>query len=191
MITYKSGDLWKVIVLVVLIAATFFISFRFILTSVGRPPARPRAAATTPAAGAKVPGTEVFAQRAQPPSELLNRARTAPDPFQPYVTSANAVPEETLPPPAAAPTTPKAAGPLPPLRAPRAEEWRLVGVVTGTYPLAVISAGETRYFVRAGESLPTGWRVARLDRDAVTLTREGAQVVLKISDEEPPALRQE
>jgi len=182
--TYKSGDLWKVIGLVVLIAATFLISFRFLRTSGVRPAAPPRPpqgaaqAATAPAA----PGREMFAQREPPPSELLTRARGADDPFKPYVTAASTTPSRSN---AAAAAGPKSAGPLPPLRTPQEPEYRLVGLVTGSYPLAVIAGDGTRYFVRLGDSLPSGWRISKLDRRSLTLTKGSDSTTLTMAKPPP------
>jgi Tfp pilus assembly protein PilP len=180
MIKYKSGDLWKVIVLVILIAATFSLSFRFILTSGLKPhgPARPPQAASQ--TDPKSAGPELFVQRAQPTSELLGRARAAADPFRPYVTAASqssAVP--------AAPAVPRSGGTLPPLRDPSQTEFRLVGVISGTYPLAVIAAEGSRHFVRVGETLPSGWRVAKLDDDSVLLAKGQDRITLSLSEDGP------
>lgn len=184
MITYKSGDLWKVIVLVILIAATFSISFRFILTSGLKPhgPARPPQTANQ-TGSRPASGPELFAQRAQPTSELLSRARAAADPFRPYVTVASSGSQASAVP--AAPAAPKSGGVLPPLHSPSQAEFRLVGVISGSYPLAVIAAEGTRHFVRVGETLPSGWRVAALEPDSVLLTKGRDRLTLSLSEERP------
>jgi hypothetical protein len=183
-ITYKSGDLWKVIVLVILIAATFSISFRFILTSGLRPHAPARAPQTTSETSEKsAPGPQLFAQRAQPTSELLGRARSSADPFRPYVTAASAESQPSTAP--ASPPAPQSGRTLPPLRAAAQAPLRLVGLVTGTYPLAVISGDDTRYFMRVGESLPSGWKLAKLDDSSVVLVKDGDRVTLSLSEERP------
>jgi hypothetical protein len=187
-ITYKSGDFWKVIALVVLIAATFFISFRFILAAGAGPPASPRPQQQTArqAAAPTAPLREMFAQRARPPSELLVRARSTGDPFKPYVTSAStASPQPGAAPAPAAGPRPRPAGTLPSARTSPQVDYRLVGMITGDHLLAVIAGSETRYFVRLGDSLPGGWHLVRLNPRAVTLAKGEESVTLTLSQESP------
>ena len=184
MITYKRGDLWKVLVLVILIAATFSLSFRFLLTP-GLRPHTPVCAPQTAEQASDKPATgpQLFAQRGQPTSELLGRARASADPFRPYVMAASASPHPSATP--AASPAPQSGGTLPPVQAVAQSPLRLVGLVTGTYPLAVISGDDTRYFVRVGESLPSGWKLAKLDDSSALLVKDGDRLTLSLSEERP------
>lgn len=199
--TYRKGDLPKIIILVVLIAATACFSI-YIFRGAAPAPAKVPVAAKSAAATAA--GEHLFAPREHSTSDLLLRAQAAPDPFKPYVTQdvvrARPVPagpgEERT---AAAPAPASRA--LPPIAT--EDSLRLVGIVSGSRPMAVLVASDGRYYARPGDLLPTGWRLARLtartaeltkgkDRRTLTLTparQKPSREIKPLSQEEsaPPA----
>lgn len=184
MITSKKGDLWKAVVLVALISAVVFASVRVVLSSGARPRARARSPQGTASAAAPASGREMFAQREHPTSELLTRSRKANDPFKGYVTAAAAAPS---PPHTTSGDMSKPALAPPPLHLAAGQpELRLVGLVSGDRPLAVIAGDGTRYFVRVGDSLPSGWRLSKLARCSVSLTRGSENTTLTL-EKHPPS----
>lgn len=181
MLKLRKGDIWKAVVLVVLIAATGWFISRTLRQMRGPAPAA--RAAQGPAEQAQRPAQapavkEMFAPRTRDLAALA-KAASAPDPFRPYV-STETVAVST------APSAAKAAPPPPP-PAPELAGLRLTGVVLGSRPMAVLRSGEERYFLRSGEALPSGWRIARIETRGIALTRGGERVFLEVSKEETSA----
>lgn len=73
-------------------------------------------------------------------------------------------------------------GALPPAAAPvaAAPGPKLLGVVTGPRPLAVVQIGTESHFVRTGDILPGGILVEAVERDAVRLKKAGTRVRLTV-----------
>jgi hypothetical protein len=186
-ITYRKSDLWKVFILVVLIAGTFWFSFRTIMKAGGPRPAPARATQV----GAVQPGgpsdvvagaSEMFASRERPTTQLLIRAHSAQDPFKPYLSFSppQLAPAANRPASAAAP---KAA----PVRITAADELatqlRLVGIISGVRPTAVLVGADGHHYVQVGDSLPGGWRVGQIDQRGVALTKGANHARLALKKE--------
>lgn len=184
--TYRKGDLWKAVVLLALIGGAFWFSFRTLM-SAGRgsagtaPAAASRTAATADKAAQETPaaGTEMFAARERATGALLVRARTVPDPFRPYATV-------TVEPERAASAPPRASAAPPPVQVGEVK-LRLVGIVVGTQPIAVLVGGEQgegttrRYFVRPGDTVADGWRVAEVRGQHVVLSKGRERATLSLA----------
>jgi len=181
-ITFRKGDLWKAVVLVVLISAVVFASVRVVLSSGVKPRARARSPQGIAPTAAPASGREMFAPREHPTSELLTRSRKANDPFKSYVTASAAAPSPSH---AATGGLSKPAFAPPPLRLAGQPDLRLVGLVSGVHPLAVIAGDGTRYFVRVGDSLPSGWRLSKLEYRSVSLTRGSENTTLTMQKHPP------
>lgn len=191
--TYKKEDLPKAILLVVLIIATFWLSFHFLLGP-GASPARPKQlAAARTAPGTPAPaaaGEELFAPREHSTSELLARAQSSPDPFRPAVV-ADVV--HTAPEPraaaAAAPPRPKEKAPAP-TALPQGPTLRLVGVISsGARPTAVLVGDDGRHYVQIGDSVSGGWRVLRLGPRSIELAKGQQHATLTLTREQAPTAK--
>ncbi len=180
--TYKKEDLPKVIILVVLIVATFWVSFHYILGANAPRASRPasRGSASAQAIGAPGLTAELFAPREHSSSELLARAHRAPDPFKPYVTAEVARPAPN--PPRAASSRRRAEPVIPPETADN-PGLRLAGIVQGNTPMAVLIGEDRRMYVRTGETLPSGWRVLRVGTRTAELGKGRIRVTLDLSRE--------
>ncbi len=66
----------------------------------------------------------------------------------------------------------------------QSDELRLVGIMSGTPPLAELRKGDRRYFVRAGETA-AGYTVAAIGRDQVTLVKGEERLVLPLHPPSP------
>ena len=182
MVTYKKGDLWKALILIALIVAAFWFVFRTVMK------ANPRAQATALQQAAGQPGaqngantvnasTEMFAPRDRGVTQLLARARVAPDPFRPYASLLP--PPPVKPTPTASPAQQKAQAERP--QPSEAEtQLRLVGLLFGARPSAVLVGADGHHYVRVGDDLPGGWRLAQIDQRSVTLTKGGQRARLQL-----------
>ncbi|NIM05348.1 MAG: hypothetical protein GTO55_04510 [Armatimonadetes bacterium] len=175
MFKLKKGDIWKAVVLVILIAATCVFAYWRISKAIARPalpgvPAVAKKAAATGPAEEVSSGEEMFATRPRMTPSELAKAHTAPDPFRPEVSERG-----RARPPAASPTD------SPPAEvSPAAGLW-LTGVIYSERPLAIVREGEGHYFVRRGDSLPGGWKVASIGPKSITLTRADQRLSLQVS----------
>jgi hypothetical protein len=186
-VAYKKGDLWKALLLITMIAAAFWFSFRTLRNASGaRPTPAPGslAGAIGPAGEQALvdPSIELFAPRERPTTQLLIRAHAAPDPFRPYL-SLLPVQAAALAKAAAAkkatPTVPSAAEEV-------AAHLRLVGIISGVRPTAVLVGGDGHHYVRQGDTLPGGWRIAQVDQRGVILTKGSARARLGLQKEPAP-----
>ena len=196
----KPGDLWKVVVLVLLIIGFGVLAYHNLMTTLKRTPAGQPAptpanslSTTAPAnqsgnatpAGKAGQGKKIFAARTRVSSSELAQLTSAPDPFRPEVSEKSC--------PAAAPRRTVAqqpAGFAPRFSTMQAqslqptEQFWLTGVVEGDIPLAVIRKGDAHYFVRQGEILPEGWQVSKIGSQSATLTKGKQRLTLQLSS--PP-----
>jgi hypothetical protein len=187
MITHKKSDLWKAGILIALIVATFWFSFRTIMKA-GSPPPTVNAdqqAGSQPAGQAIISaGNEMFAPRDHAVTQLIARARSVADPFRPY---ASMLPAPATNAPAVSPapqSRPRAAPP----KAETETRLRLVGLVSGVRPTAVLISDDGHHYARAGDSLPGGWRLAEVSQGSVVLTKgkERARLLLRKQDGKSP-----
>ncbi len=187
MVSYKKSDLWKALLLIAMIAAAFWFSFRT-LRNAGGPRQAPIPGAPTRTAGpagqqARVdPTSEMFAPRERPTSQLLVRAHAAPDPFRPYLSLM----------PARAAALAKAAATrkitsVPPTAAEEVmTQLRLVGIISGVRPTAVLVGADGHHYVRQGDTVPGGWRVGQIDQRSVVLTKGTSRARLGLQREPTP-----
>lgn len=189
MVTYKKGDLWKALLLITMIAAAFWFSFRTLRNASGtRPAVPPVGAPQVPRSVGSQPtrpdvSSEMFAPRERPTTQLLMRAHAAPDPFRPY---ASTLPEATGA--AVRSAAPKETPSAPPT--PSAEtmtQLRLVGVISGAHPTAVLVGADGHHYVRQGDDVAGGWRVAQVEQRSVLLTKGGSRARLALRRQEAPA----
>jgi len=184
MITYKKSDLWKAAILIVLIVAALRFSFRTIMNAGGpRPSVRARQQAENQPSGRGVAsaGSEMFAPRDHGITQLIARARSVADPFRPY---ASMLPASAARTPAATPA-PQARPKAEPPKAEAQTQLRLVGLVSGARPTAVLVSADGHHYVRVGDALPGGWRLAEVSQRSVLLTKgkERARLQLQKQDE--------
>jgi len=186
-VTFKKGDLWKALLLITLIGAAFWFSFRTLRSASGpRQASSPEAPAQVAGpAGKQVrvdPSTELFAPRERPTTQLLIRAHSAPDPFRPYLS--------LLPATAAAVAKATAARKVTSVAPTAAEELaiqlRLVGIISGVRPTAVLVGADGHHYLRQGDIVPGGWRVAQIDQRGVLLTKGSARARLGLKKEAAP-----
>jgi len=69
-------------------------------------------------------------------------------------------------------------------RGTRSDELRLVGIMSGNPPLAVLRKGDRRYYVRAGETA-AGYTVSSVGRQSVTLVKGEERLVLQLRPPSP------
>jgi len=186
MLKLRKGDLWKAVLLVILIGGVVAFISRT-LRSVSVTPQVPSRAsqAKSEVAPAGAATKEMFAARRRAGVLDVAKARATPDPFRPEV----AAQAPLLRAPVARPTR----GPsLPPpvSLAPALPGFWLTGIIHGgNRPLAVLRSGDERYFVRLGQTLPGGWRVTHIGTQSVALMRGTQRVNLSMGPSlpSPPA----
>lgn len=204
MLKLRRGDLWKAVVLLLaIVGVVVFIAYQ--IRSASAPHSHsltvplPQETQAAPSAAeeqaTRATGGGMFAPRAHPSAGELAKARTASDPFRPGVSTEkpqapaqqaapNLAPSGSQPPtPSASPGRPQLtfAPPKPTTRSAPSGSVELKGIMSGPPPLAVLRAGEQRYFVRQGESLPGGWKVARIGTNDVVLAKDSARVQLTLA----------
>ena len=80
------------------------------------------------------------------------------------------------------PAPPQAAGKTKPPQA--AAEFKLVGLMPGRQPLAVIRRGESRYYAKRGDRV-AGYLVGDIGDGSVVLSKNGERVVLRLQRPRP------
>lgn len=117
-----------------------------------------------------------------PHLQLLVRAHAAPDPFRPYLSLM----------PARAAALAKAAATrkitsVPPTAAEEVmTQLRLVGIISGVRPTAVLVGADGHHYVRQGDTVPGGWRVGQIDQRSVVLTKGTSRARLGLQREPTP-----
>ncbi len=189
--SYRKQDLGKIILLSVLIVAAVGFSLYTVRGARHTPRAPAPAAgpaATTASAAAQSKTAELFAARSNATAGLVARAQETNDPFRPSVSARTRPGVPTI-----KPRTPVSNVPPFTVQAAVARRedpgFRLFGLVTGPAPVAGIEYAQHRYFARAGEALPDGWRVTRIANSRVTLAKGRMQVMLRMAPAEDRELR--
>jgi hypothetical protein len=176
MFKLRKGDVWKAVLLILLIIAVGYFAYWRVAGTLGKPAFKPAARSSPETAKAQAPekiiqGEEMFTPRQRTTSGELAKAHTSPDPFRPEVSERSG---SRTPAPSSGGSP--AAG-----QSPAGYGFWLTGVVYGDRPLAVVRSGEQHFFVRKGEYLPGEWRVASISRQSVTLTKGDQRLTLDLS----------